>query len=246
VPEIGWRLGPNGREVFPLAADEPGGPIGRGSTPDWVASHQERIAAHLERYFRSVNDASVFQGQHFEWFQHRSSAVAFTESDLLAIGALSVSLPAQSARRLVEDTDGKFGQLLQGCHEVVEHAGADIDLTTCPPAWLEDILSPFNALYDGLRSLYGSGPVITSKLMACKFPALIPIRDHLVEVLLGMERSDAWWMPIRRLLLTGTPSVDSILRGIDGGAVFGHVCVTRRLDVALWMEARARDLGRRD
>jgi len=247
VQETGWPLGPEGRGV-PVAPEDRGGPIGAEHIPEWVDHHHDRIVAHLEHYFRRADDSVAYQGQHFEWFQQRSSPLTFTENDLLAIGALSVALPAQTARLLLEDRDNTFGELLRKCHELIEHRRVGNDLSTCPTEWLEAESSPFIDLYNALRCLHGSGKVITSKLMACKFPTLIPIRDHLVEVLLGMETSKLWWMPIRLLLTRGVgvdSTVGSILQGIDGGVDFGHVCVTRRLDVVLWMEARSRGLGRR-
>lgn len=241
---IGWRPGLNGREVFPLPDGEIGGPIGLDAFPAWIATHESRVIAHLERYFRPDPDPlRVYQGQHFEWFLRRSQLTQFTSEDFAAIAALSVSVPAQTARTLIDDINGDFTDLLSRCQALILSAEPDTELASCPETWLTNDSSPFVQLYRSLRKLDGIGPVVCSKLMASKFPSLVPIRDQLVEILLGMEHRIDWWVPIRRLLLSGAPTVDATLRGLSGDGTFNDVPVTRRLDVALWMEARSRGLG---
>lgn len=219
------------------------GPIGIDELPEWIAANKDRITAHLDQYFRPGADTkSVYQGQHFEWFQRRSALTKFTAEDLAAIGALSVSVPAQTGRILISDVDGQYSRLLTRCQKLISLVGSGVDLVTCPKSWLVDDDSPFVELYGVLRELDGVGPVVCSKLMASKFPALIPIRDQLVERLLGMGHSTEWWLPIRTLLRAGAPTVVETLRGLTGEGHFADVSTTRRLDVALWMEARSRGL----
>ena len=81
-----------------------------------------------------------------------------------------------------------------------------------------------------------------SKLLATKFPAVVPIRDSKVETLLGLEKSREWWFPIRKLITVPDLSLAGYLDELEVPAEVGHVTTLRRLDVILWMEAKARGI----
>lgn len=98
-------------------------------------------------------------------------------------------------------------------------------------------LGNLSRLYLKLRDQKGLGKVTTSKLLAAKFPNVVPIRDSLVEQVLGWSDSAAWWMPMRELLLSGVHEIVSNLQLPDGAPA---VTTLRKLDVVLWMEARNR------
>ena len=82
----------------------------------------------------------------------------------------------------------------------------------------------------------GVGRVVRSKLMAAKFPEIMPIRDSRVEKLLGWENRDEWWAPMHELLSKCQATLAGI-RVPDTGFV---VSPLRKLDIILWMEASDR------
>lgn len=220
-------------------------PLGKAAT--WIESNPERVASAVQRYFYPHSDqGKVFQGQHFEWFVSRSDPYRFTAEDLSAVGTLAVTVPGQTGRRLIEDPDGTFRSLLAKCHAAVANeglAGPALNLATCPDEWIESADSPFALLYNEVRKLPGVGYVTCSKLIAAKFPTLIPIRDGRVEKMLELQEDRHWWKPIREILQSG--EVQEALNGITLLPGSPDVTTLRRLDVVLWMEARSRKIGDR-
>ena len=81
--------------------------------------------------------------------------------------------------------------------------------------------------------------VTQSKLLATKFPAHVPIRDRRVEGLLGLAKSNDWWMPMRELL--GSPGVSKTLADVQLVGDGAKATLLRRLDVILWMEHLTRE-----
>ena len=195
--------------------------------PREIENHQHS----LDRYFGIGNNDEVFQGRNFEWFVSNSNSELFTAFDFLAIGSLSVEIPAESQRMLLEDSGSNYASLLRECMNYVQLNHAAEDLT-----WVWKTGNPLEALYLKLRSVNGIGPVVCSKLMAAKFPTIIPIRDSKVEELLRSEKSVTWWEPMLELFA----SVEETLSHLETG----HVNLTnlRKLDVILWMEAKNRGL----
>ena len=107
-------------------------------------------------------------------------------------------------------------------------------------SWLWEGESPFNELHLALnnKSLPGVGKVVRSKLMAAKFPELIPIRDSRVEALLECSGQDEWWKPMHQLLFETQNALSSL--EIFNASV--SVALLRKLDVVLWMEASDREV----
>jgi Family of unknown function (DUF6308)/Protein of unknown function (DUF3293) len=210
-------------------------PIGTATAAAWINDTRRRdhLQDLLDRYYGDLNPG--YEGRQFEWFIRRSQSSQFTEADLMAIGALSVSVPPSTARLLIEDPTKSFARLLERCDdEVIENQ----DLAT--KSWLWRSGSAFNALFEALSDpiLIGVGKVVRSKLMAAKFPALVPIRDSRVESILGMSNSHEWWKPIHELLAS-TEATLTQLEIRDDSFV---VTPLRKLDVILWMEATDREL----
>lgn len=79
--------------------------------------------------------------------------------------------------------------------------------------------------------------MVRSKLLACKFPDLIPIRDRRVERLLGWGDQKEWWEPMHALLDKTSERLNQFR--INKSEI--SVTTLRKLDVILWMEARERD-----
>lgn len=210
-------------------------PLGFDGARQWINDPDKRthLQTLLDRYFGKPPEYQGFRGREFEWFVARSTQDAFTPWDMMAVSALSVEVPAPTARFLIQDAEARFAHLLKHCIEDVDkHRGEDAD------EWLWRADGPFDQLFGALssRELPGVGKVVRSKLLAAKFPDLVPIRDSRVERILEWVGQKAWWEPMHRLLsdtresLTHLVVADEELR----------VSPLRKLDVLLWMEARDR------
>ena len=109
-------------------------------------------------------------------------------------------------------------------------------------AQLEDRLS---ALYQCFRDQHDMGYVTSSKLLAAKFPDLVPIRDDKVERALGLKGRDAWWEPLRRALSPTSTGGDPLgtLESLSTPECSPRVSALRKLDVILWMKQNDVDRG---
>jgi hypothetical protein len=216
-------------------------PMRFSEAPLWVRGEKSKIESHFNNYFeKKIGDDAkkVWHGQHFEWFANRVERDRFTEVDLAAIGALSVELKAQTARELIEDRDGALRSLLRECELWVATHGGDISDSGLSSGWLEKG-SCFNELWYELikPERVDLGPVKASKLMAAKYPGLIPIRDSQVSWLLGVADNEPWWKPMRELAIEVKSELDDLTLNRDDI----HVTALRKLDVVLWMEAKTRN-----
>jgi len=210
---------------------------GFSKTAQWIKDHESEVNKLFNDYFeKRIGNKSknVWHGQHFEWFANRVSRDSFTEIDLAAIGALSVELKAQTARELIEDSDGVLRGLLGECELWVASHGADLSDPNLSPDWLEKG-SPFRRLWDELvrEERISLGNVKASKLMAAKYPGLVPIFDSQVSGLLGVTAKDPWWKPMRELVIEVKPVLDKLKLTRDDI----QVTTLRKLDVVLWMKA---------
>lgn len=193
----------------------------------------EVMKDHLAQYFgRSIDGVANYSGQYFEQFIGMSVPDRFTAFDVLAAESLSVDVPRNVAHWLVRP-DPDRDDLLWECLRELSNRQT---LWDCDPALLADD-GHLSRLYLKLKDQVGLGKVRTSKLLATKFPNVVPIRDSLVEQVLGWPDKAAWWMPMRDLMLSGVQEVVANLPLPDGAPA---VTTLRRLDVVLWMEARNR------
>lgn len=213
-------------------------PIGYSKVAEWFIENKSSASENFQRYFKKLagEDAKkVWHGQHFEWFANRVARDRFTEVDLAAIGALSVELKAQSARELIEDCDGSLRQLLMECEMWTATHGADISDPNMSSEWRESG-SCFRRMWSELDKRIDLGTVKASKLMAAKYPGLIPIYDSQVSWLLGLTQTDPWWQRMQDLVAEVKPELEQLTSNRDDI----HITTIRKLDVVLWMEARKR------
>ena len=187
------------------------------------------LQCHLDRYFGFNGLKEIFQGRNFEWFSSETDKSVFLPKDFLAISALSVDVPAETQRLLLEDIDAKFNQLLVACEKYETECRMSKNMD-----WLWESDTPFMRLDAAVDALPGVGRVVCSKLLAAKFPHLIPIRDSRVEKLLGIKPTGLWWKPLHEIHDAVKPSLLN-LSGIDSAA-----SSLRALDVLLWMESSDR------
>lgn len=216
----------------PLLESELKKPIPIAEVVDWLfaTENKHRIQSHLTRYFSS------YRGRYFEWFIKQSDPRIFTPWDILAVETLSVSVPTETARWFLEPNEVRDYLLAESLLKIDSTGNS---LWACD----EKLLNKGGALSDLymlMREKDGLGYVTTSKLLATKFPAVVPIRDSQVENLLDLGRSKEWWSPIRQLFTSSDQSLDKYLNEFNVPNEIGFVTPLRRLDVVLWMEAKAR------
>jgi hypothetical protein len=231
----GWKWDGKQDVYLPILASETNKAIPVSAIRSWLLADEnmQRIQNHLTRYF-----TVKYSGKHFEWFVAQSDSKMFTPWDILAVEALSRTVPTETARWLFEPNIKRDELLAQSLHSLVQDRGL---LWTCDEKLLDDGGS-LRDLYKLLRKQPGLGKVTASKLLATKFPAAVPIRDSKVETLLGLEKSREWWSPIRSLFVADGESLAEYLDELKVPAEVGNVTTLRRLDVILWMEAKARNI----
>lgn len=234
----GWIWDSNRkRDVYPVARSEVGEclPLERAhpnSIAYWLiaSGNRDRIQHHLTRYFTKYN------GRHFEWLINQTSSPRLTPWDILAIESLSIRPTPDTTRWLLEP-DSRRDSALDLLEPVAKEQTTlwECNLSLLRPG---GVLSD---LYEYLRSKDFLSPVVVSKLMATKFPHLVPIRDSKVERLLDMRGRRQWWEPIRELLTDDQGRLIDYLWSFRIPQEMGSVSLLRRLDVVLWMEAKARE-----
>jgi hypothetical protein len=189
---------------------------------DWCQEHADKIKADFGRYFTGFN------GRHFERFSAMGSADPnrFAATDVLAVEALSVTVPPNSAAKLIDTEAEEFSALL-------DKIPADKDLWEMKPSDLE-AGSPAWQLHFRLEDLHGVGPVTATKLMASKRPRLMPVIDTLVSELL-QPPGGRFWVPMRNQL--ADPERRKKIADVVSCAPDG-VTLLRRIDVAVWMHVK--------
>ena len=226
------------QDIYPILENEKNKPIPVTEIRGWLLAdgNRQRIQDHLSWYF-----SQKYSGKRFEWFIAQSDYMKFTPWDILAVEALSVTVPTETAWWLLKPSKERDDHFAEALRSLVP--GQD-SLWTCDEELLSDG-KPLSKLYSMLRAEEGLGYVTASKLMAAKFPSVVPIRDSKVETLLGLEKSREWWSPIRKLFTVPDQSLAGYLDELKVPAEVGKVTTLRRLDVILWMEAKARRIKTR-
>ena len=233
----GWaRVGK--QDIYPILDNEKNKPIPVTEIRGWLLAdeNRQRIQDHLSWYF-----SQKYSGKRFEWFIAQSDYMKFTPWDILAVEALSVTVPTETARWLLKPSKERDDHFAESLRSLVPDRDS---LWTCNEELLHDG-GALSDLYTLIREKDGLGQVTASKLLATKFPAAVPIRDSMVETLLGLEKSREWWAPIRGLFSTSGRSLAEHLNGLQVPVEVGTVTTLRRLDVILWMEAKARRIRTR-
>jgi hypothetical protein len=191
---------------------------------DWCQEYAAQIKADFDTYFSSFN------GRHFERFSALGSADPdrFAATDILAVEALSVGVPPNSAAKLLDTEAEDFNALLRAIP-------ADKDLWETDPVDLGEG-RPALTLYRRLKGLDGVGPVTANKLLAAKRPRLLPVIDSVVTAVL-QPPGGKFWLPLRNQLadVERRKKIADIV-----SCAPDNVTLLRRIDVALWMHGSAR------
>jgi len=164
----------------------------------WVLddAYSEVSVGLLEEYFGREGQPR-YSGAYFQEVGGRGDGehvkdVIRTE-DALAVNALSVSVPARAACRLLSaGIASAVTDLLRDIPPDVHLVEDRADVSEMSPAW---------QLWDLLRDKQrvGLGPTTTSKLMARKRPRLIPIYDSVIAAVLGLPDSRGHWAGMQEL-----------------------------------------------
>ncbi len=189
------------------------------------------------------SDVSLFgqyfatnSGRLFDEIVMTTDRMRFDYGDLVAIKMLSVDLHADGVETLLLDRS-----FSAQCSELLREIPVDATLWQLP----RDAVGPqssaarlWTLIQDSVKGTK-SGFTVLSKLMAAKRPQIFPVWDALVDGL--VERPDGrLWEPMHDLLVDDTTRQD--IEVLTDGAP-AHVTLLRRIDVALWREARRRARG---
>ena len=236
VPKTSRHL----RDTYPPAHSDQSKPIPLNEVRGWLldSKNRDRIEDHLDWYLR------CYDGRLFEYFRNQSDSRRFTPWDILAVEALSVVVPIKATKWLIEPDTFRDG-LIADVQKTLD--SDERELWSCDEALLvgdkahvAESGSLFQ-LYECLRA-HKIGPVTTSKLLASKFPALVPIKDSRIVALLESQPNENWWLAIRKLFTEGGVSLRDYLDQLEVPEGCDDLTTLRRLDIILWMESNARNI----
>ncbi|KAA0110617.1 DUF6308 family protein [Mycolicibacterium sp. P1-5] len=191
---------------------------------EWFSGNADQVRSDLVGYFGGGKQP--FTGRWFEELAAMSDPNRFEAPDLLAVEALSVTVPTEAAASLLITEIERFNSLLREIpreQELWEVSRLDVSSG-----------SAADRLHAELRTLPGVEWVVASKLMAAKRPKLIPILDNEVRNYLQPPKSFFW------VTMHDELSDPARRRAIEEAcqAAPPQVSLLRRMDVALWRAAR--------
>lgn len=190
---------------------------------------------HLEKYFGLGDwEGREYEGAHFERLG-RLVPDELTADDIVAVSCLSIHIPAKAAL-------GILGEHAADITELLSEIPVDLALEDLP---LEDHEKYFGDASAAIRlwrllrahgrQRWGVGPTATSKLMARKRPALVPIYDSVVSKQTGFSNDAGTWRAWHEAFALDTAFVDR-LRSLRSSVGLDDISLLRILDVVLWMD----------
>ena len=188
----------------------------------------------LRRYYAPGGNGTAAVGAWWDSFdpsgRRADDADRFTSDDLVSLSLLSERVPGPAAHTLLVTDADRFAGLLVD-------VGPDRDLGEQAEPIDHD--GAGSRLYDAVRKLNGIGPTRASKLLARKRPRLFPIRDGVVQQVLGLRRN--FWEPLRAELRADDSALDKRLGRLHAQAGLSpEVTRLRVLDVRAWREGKDR------
>ncbi len=195
----------------------------------------ERALRLLTRYFGPVvGDPGSYTGAAWDdWDpsgRRTQDADEFTADDCMAVTLLSVKIPGSAAHRILVRDRARYTALLA-------EVGPDRDLVDVDEPITDDW--PASVLYRAVRELPEVGRTKTSKLLARKRPALIPIWDSVIGGV--TQAGDYFWEPLRQALRANDAALHRrLLRLRDKAGLSPSVTALRVFDVVCWMEGKDR------
>lgn len=208
--------------------------------PDILTEERVEEAAELVRRYYLVPDKKtglLGSGSQFDTWAPEDAAAhpnEITDSDIVAVALLTVSVPGKAAMglRAAKDTIGKL--LAQIPPDLDLHnVPADKALTTIGKD------SPAHKLWYVLvgdaDAKWGIGATVASKIMARKRPRLIPVWDTVIGHVIGKRSARDQWMNWYGLLTNETGLPDRLERIHKLSTVEEPLTHLRIMDVVLWM-----------
>ncbi len=218
----------------------------------WIADHPQTVVDHLHTYFASEDE--TFLGRYFEPLAAQAARTRFDGFDLAALWSLSVRINKPGRQQLLHDKADELSELLTRCANTVRLGSGRLPLVPDDIDALTAKDSPFVELWNALLRIDNVGVTKASKLMAAKFPQIIPVWDGQVKALLGGKNDKKIWRPIHQLLgerygadertvaqLLNEPAfelLDTDAKRKALHAALEPVSILRRLDVVLWMQSQ--------
>ncbi|WP_396925834.1 DUF6308 family protein [Mycolicibacterium sp.] len=190
----------------------------------WFSDNADQVHSDLVAYFGGGKQ--LFTGRWFEEFAAIGDPNRFEASDLLAVEALSVTVPTDAAASLLIAESERFNSLLREIpreRNLWEVSRLDVNVG-----------SAADKLHAELRTLPGIEWVVAGKLMAAKRPKLIPILDNEVRSYLQPPKN-LFWVTMHDEL--SDPARRQVIAEVCQVAP-AHVSLLRRMDVALWRAAK--------
>lgn len=196
------------------------------------------VVAYFDDHANAVREDLTFYferstGRRFEHWIAVGDPARFELSDVAACAALSVPLSGDAVAALVLDHNERLAETLAAV------PAPSVPLWEVDPAELST--GPLVSLYRQLRGLPDIGYVRATKLMAAKRPHCVPIRDTVVEQLLGLGAKDNDWLAWHALMSDG--SFRAVVEGVSADVIPAHTSLLRRVDVALWSAGKRLGLG---
>ncbi|MFJ3027183.1 DUF6308 family protein [Streptomyces tendae] len=176
-----------------------------------------------------------FTGSRFEYLagggDRPEIADRVTAEDLVAVGTLSVTVPASVALDILE---GRLGTRLSGLLQAIPR---DIDMVDADALVVADG-SPADQAWHLLRDQPDVGWVIAGKLLARKRPRLVPDYDRVVRCAVG--RPPSFWLALHAALREDDAALHrQLLKLRQVAGVPKTVSALRVCDAAVWMNHRA-------
>lgn len=190
----------------------------------WFTDNADQVNSDLKGYFGG--GADPFTGRWFDEFAAMGDPNRFEATDILAVEALSVTVPPEAAATLLITDTERFNALLRQIpreQNLWEVRRLDVNVG-----------SSADNLHQELRTLRGIDWVVAGKLLAAKRPKLLPILDNVVNDYLKPPK-ELFWVTLHDEL-SDTSRRDAIAAACQHAPP--HVSLLRRIDVALWRAAK--------
>ena len=218
--------------------------------PDILSEENASKAAKLlHRYYLGTDEKTglLSTGSAFDGWAGRGDTRdvrdRITDSDIVAVSMLSVTVPAKAAVGLRDP------EITKTVARLLADIPVDIKMSDLTPEEAQAAFgksSPAWDLWHVLRATeapnrWDIGPTIASKIMARKRPHLIPIWDEIIGQVIGKRSPRTQWLNWHSHLQPGSPLSDRLRRIHEQSGVTQELSELRIIDAILWRHGR--DLG---
>jgi hypothetical protein len=189
------------------------------------------LLGHYIRDRLAPNTGPYYSGSMFETFLAPTNPHRITAEDVLAVTMLAVNYPGNATLRILGDLAPTITAHLQ-------HIPTDLDLADAAEYIGRD--SHAWKLWTLLKKLHMVGPTLTSKLMARKRPALIPVQDSHISAATGLPADGDLWSGLHKLLNDENRQLVAKLQEIRTLAGVSDTFTDLRVfDIVVWMDSSA-------